>query len=92
LARPGLPPNRQQDPLKDHGQRPAMADDPRQELCCASVTLLAAAGEPDIVGKLKRDHKAGNKTFRVHIDGFNLLPFLKGEAKENAARLTATAR
>jgi arylsulfatase A-like enzyme len=46
-------------------------------------TLLAAAGEPDIVEKLKKGHKAGNKTFKVHIDGYNLLPFLKGEAKEN---------
>jgi arylsulfatase len=46
-------------------------------------TLLAVAGEPDIVGKLKKGHKAGNKTFKVHIDGYNQLPFLKGEAKEN---------
>jgi arylsulfatase A-like enzyme len=49
-------------------------------------TLLAAAGEPDIVGKLKKGHKAGNKTFKVHIDGYNLIPFLKGEVKENPRR------
>jgi arylsulfatase len=46
-------------------------------------TLLAAAGEPDIVEKLKKGYKAGNKTFKVQVDGYNLLPFLKGEAKEN---------
>ncbi len=46
-------------------------------------TLLAAAGEPDIVEKLKKGHKAGKKTFRVHIDGYNLLPLVKGEVKEN---------
>jgi arylsulfatase len=46
-------------------------------------TLAAVAGEPDIVEKLKKGHKAGNKTFKVHIDGYNLVPFLKGEAKEN---------
>jgi arylsulfatase A-like enzyme len=46
-------------------------------------TLLAAAGEPDIVEKLKKGYKAGKKTFKVHIDGYNLLPFLKGEVKEN---------
>jgi arylsulfatase len=46
-------------------------------------TLVAAAGEPNIVEKLKKGHKAGNKTFNVHIDGFNLLPFLKGEVEEN---------
>jgi arylsulfatase len=46
-------------------------------------TLLAAAGDPDIVEKLKKGHKAGNKTFKVYIDGWNLMPFFKGEAKEN---------
>jgi arylsulfatase A-like enzyme len=46
-------------------------------------TLLAAAGEPDIVEKLKKGHRVGDKTFRVHIDGYNLLPFLKGDVKEN---------
>jgi arylsulfatase len=49
-------------------------------------TLLAVAGEPDIVEKLKKGHKAGKKTFRVHIDGYNMLPYLKGEAKENPRR------
>jgi arylsulfatase len=46
-------------------------------------TLAAAAGEPDAVEELKKGYKSGNKTFKVHIDGFNLLPFLKGEVKEN---------
>ena len=46
-------------------------------------TLLAAAGEPDIVEKCKKGHKAGNKTFKVHIDGYNVMPFLKGDVKEN---------
>jgi arylsulfatase len=46
-------------------------------------TLLAAAGEPDIVEKCKKGHKVGDKTFKVYLDGFNLLPYLKGEVKEN---------
>ena len=46
-------------------------------------TLAAVAGEPDVVEKLKKGYKSGNKTFKVHIDGYNLLPFLKGEVKEN---------
>jgi arylsulfatase A-like enzyme len=46
-------------------------------------TLLAAAGEPDIVEKVKKGYKAGKKTFKVYLDGYNLLPFLKGEVKEN---------
>ena len=43
------------------------------------ATFLAAAGEPDIKEKLLKGHKAGKKTFKVHIDGFNMLPYLKGE-------------
>jgi arylsulfatase len=46
-------------------------------------TLVAAAGEPDIVEKLKKGHKVDEEIFKVHIDGYNLLPFLKGEADEN---------
>ena len=46
-------------------------------------TLVAAAGEPDIVEKCKKGYKAGNKTFKVHLDGFNLIPFFKGDVKEN---------
>jgi arylsulfatase len=46
-------------------------------------TLLAAAGEPSIVEKCRKGHKAGNKTFKVHLDGYNLLPLFKGEVKEN---------
>jgi arylsulfatase len=46
-------------------------------------TLAAAGGDPNIVEKLKKGHKAGNKTFKVCIDGFNLLPYWKGEVKEN---------
>ncbi|MGV0801672.1 arylsulfatase, partial [Mycolicibacterium elephantis] len=43
-------------------------------------TFLAAAGEPDVVEKLKQGHTIGDQTYRVHIDGFNLLPYLTGEA------------
>jgi arylsulfatase len=46
-------------------------------------TLAAVGGEPDIVNKLKKGTKLGSKDFKVHIDGFNLLPYLKGEVKES---------
>lgn len=46
-------------------------------------TLLAAAGDPDVIGKLKNGYQIGDKTFRVHIDGFNLLPYLTGEVNES---------
>ena len=45
-------------------------------------TLLAAAGVPDIKEKLKKGHVAGNKTYKVHLDGYNLLPHLMGEDKD----------
>jgi arylsulfatase len=44
-------------------------------------TFLALAGEPDIVEKLKKGHKTGDKTYKVHIDGYNLLPYLTGKEK-----------
>jgi arylsulfatase len=42
-------------------------------------TILAAAGEPDIIEKCKKGHKAGSKTFKVHLDGYNLIPHLTGK-------------
>ena len=46
-------------------------------------TFLAAAGEPDIVEKLKAGHTIGDTTFKVHIDGYNLLPYLTGEVDKS---------
>ena len=46
-------------------------------------TLLAAAGEPAIKEKLLNGYKAGNKTFKVHIDGYNMVPYLTGQVKES---------
>jgi arylsulfatase len=46
-------------------------------------TLLAAAGEPDIVEKCKKGYQAGNKTFKVHLDGYNLIPCLKGDVAKS---------
>ena len=42
-------------------------------------TLLAAAGEPGIVDKLKQGTKANGKDWKVHLDGYDFLPFFKGE-------------
>jgi arylsulfatase len=50
-------------------------------------TFLAAAGEPDIAEKLRNGHTAGDRTYRVHIDGFNLLPYLTGEAERSPRQL-----
>ncbi len=46
-------------------------------------TFAAAAGDADLVAKVKKGYKLNGKTFKVHLDGYNLMPFLKGEAKES---------
>jgi arylsulfatase len=42
-------------------------------------TLVAAAGEPDVKEKLKKGMKVGNKTFKVHLDGYNITDALAGK-------------
>jgi arylsulfatase len=49
-------------------------------------TLLAAAGQPDIGAKLLAGYAIGTgrgaPRYKVHLDGYNLLPYFKGEATE----------
>jgi arylsulfatase len=44
-------------------------------------TFLAMAGAPDVVEKLKKGYKAIGRTYKNHIDGYNLLPYLTGKEK-----------
>ena len=46
-------------------------------------TILAAAGEPDIAEKLKKGLKIGKRTYKVHLDGYNLIPHLTGKEKKS---------
>ena len=45
------------------------------------TTLLAAAGDTTVKEDLLKGRKVGDQTFKVHLDGYNLLPALKGEAE-----------
>jgi arylsulfatase len=45
------------------------------------TTLLAAAGNPNIKAELLKGKTIGDRTYKVHLDGYNLLPALKGEAE-----------
>ncbi len=45
-------------------------------------TIVDAAGDPDVKEKLKKGHKANGKKFKVHLDGFSLIPYLSGKAKK----------
>jgi arylsulfatase len=50
-------------------------------------TILAIAGEPEIKEKLLRGgYQAAGKTFKIHLDGFNQLPYLTGEQERGARR------
>ncbi|QAY72343.1 arylsulfatase [Agromyces protaetiae] len=46
-------------------------------------TLLAAAGDTTVVDDLKAGKTIGDTTYRVHIDGYDLLPYLTGEVDES---------
>jgi arylsulfatase len=45
-------------------------------------TFLAAAGEPDVKEKLLTGYSAIGRNFKVHLDGYNFLPYLSGEAEQ----------
>jgi len=49
-------------------------------------TFLAAAGDPNVKENLKQGIKVGDKTFKNHLDGYNFLPFFKGEETKSPRR------
>jgi arylsulfatase len=42
-------------------------------------TLVAAAGNPNIAEELKKGKQLGNRTYKVHLDGYNQLDFITGK-------------
>ena len=45
-----------------------------------ATTLLAAAGNPDIRNEVAKGKRINGRNYKVHLDGYNLLPAFKGEA------------
>jgi len=45
-------------------------------------TFMAMAGAEDVIEKLKKGYKAIGRTYKNHIDGYNFLPYLRGEVKK----------
>jgi len=45
-------------------------------------TLLAAVGEPDIKEKLLKGQTVGAKTFKVHLDGYDITDYLAGKGED----------
>jgi len=46
-------------------------------------TILAIAGEPDVKEKLLKGDTVGDMTYKVHLDGYNLVPYLTGQVDES---------
>ena len=45
-------------------------------------TFAAIAGDPDATQKLLKGYKVGGTSYKVHIDGYNILPYLTGQAQK----------
>jgi arylsulfatase A-like enzyme len=45
------------------------------------TTLLAACGDANVKDDLLKGRTVGNRNYKVHLDGYNLMPALKGEAE-----------
>jgi arylsulfatase len=50
-------------------------------------TLLAIAGDAEVKDKLLKGYTIGDITYKVHLDGFNLVPYLTG-AEEKSPRIS----
>jgi arylsulfatase len=46
-------------------------------------TILAIAGDADVTTKLLNGYKIGDMTYKVHLDGYNLVPYLTGQAEKS---------
>jgi len=46
-------------------------------------TFAAANGDANLVEEVKQGRTLNGKSFKVHLDGVNLLPFLRGDEKES---------
>jgi len=45
--------------------------------------VTMAGGDTDIGTKLQNGYKVGNTTYKVHLDGFDMVPYITGEVKES---------
>jgi arylsulfatase A-like enzyme len=46
-------------------------------------TLLAIAGDTEVKQKLLKGYQVGDMTYKVHLDGDNLVPYLTGQTKKS---------
>ena len=55
-------------------------------------TLLAAAGNPNIVDELKKGKQMGDRTYKVHLDGYNQMDMITGKARRTATKSCTSAK
>ena len=46
-------------------------------------TFLAMAGDSNVTEKLLKGHKVGDMIYKVHLDGYNMLPYLTGKTEKS---------
>ena len=46
-------------------------------------TILAIAGDPEVTNKLLTGYSVGDLTYKVHLDGYNVVPYLTGQATKS---------
>jgi arylsulfatase A-like enzyme len=46
-------------------------------------TILAMAGDANVTDKLLKGYRVGEMTYKVHLDGYNLVPYLTGDADKS---------
>lgn len=46
-------------------------------------TVMAAVGDASVKEDLLQGKKVGDATYKVHLDGYNLMPFLKGDEEKS---------
>jgi arylsulfatase len=46
-------------------------------------TFAAIAGDPDVTSKYAKGVKGAGLTYKVHFDGFNLVPYLTGQTEKS---------
>jgi arylsulfatase A-like enzyme len=46
-------------------------------------TLLALAGDAQVTDRLLKGYRVGSMTYKVHLDGYNLVPYLTGQADKS---------
>jgi arylsulfatase A-like enzyme len=49
-------------------------------------TFMAIAGDADVTDKLLKGYNTGGKTYKVHLDGYNQLPYLTGKQEHGARK------